>query len=117
MVLLANPEIALEVVVKPVKSTRFVVNVFDVETCKLYVVAAVAAVQLNVGAVDTLVAALAGEESDGTLGAGNDGTVPKLICNKLFTVPAGKPVILPTAENCFNAVSTCAGVDPGAYSK
>ena len=115
--LLANPEIALEVVVKPVKSTIFVVNAFDVETCKLYVVAAVAATQLKVGEVETFVAALAGEESVGTLGRGNGGTVPKLICNKLFTVPEGNPVILPTAENCFKADSTCAGVDPGAYSK
>ena len=78
----------------------------SVLTAEIALSAAVAAAQLNVGATETFVAALAGAESVGTLGAGKGGTVPKLICNKLFTVPAGKPVILPTAENCFKPAST-----------
>ncbi len=66
--------------------------------------AAVAAAQLKVGVSDCPVALAAGEDNAGTAGAGNGGTVPKLIWSSSFTVPAGTPEMRLTAAKLFKAV-------------
>lgn len=66
----------------------------------------------NVGVLLTLVAVLAGEGKAGAL-----NRLEKLVCNNLFAVPAGSPVMSPVTALLFKAASISAVVVPRLFSR